>query len=95
MKIETINKLCCPFDKKDLKLTIVKKDLTEDIMEGYLICQDCKRLYPIVSGIPIMSPDEYREFHLEEPLLQKWTKYLKDTEVKNFRIMPSNQDLIE
>jgi len=74
MRIETIKKLCCSFDKADLKLTVISKDIQENILEGILLCKECKRIYPIVSGIPIMSPDEYREFRLEQPLLQRWTK---------------------
>ncbi|RKD14450.1 hypothetical protein BCY91_08230 [Pelobium manganitolerans] len=71
MKTTTFNKLCCPFDKGDLNLEIIGQDLDGNILEGILNCQSCKRVYPIVSGIPIMSPDEYREFRLEKPLLNR------------------------
>jgi len=74
MRVETIKKLCCSFDKSDLRLTIITKDTQGNILEGMLFCDECKRVYPIVSGIPIMSPDEYREFRLEQPLLQQWTE---------------------
>ncbi|MHA8102788.1 Trm112 family protein [Aquirufa nivalisilvae] len=84
MKLETINKLCCPFDQEDLKLTIITKDIQENIVEGVLVCSSCKRVYPIVSGIPIMSPDEYREFKLEQPLLERLTK---EKVSDNFRLM--------
>lgn len=87
MKIETIKKLCCPFDKADLELKIVTQDIREKITEGILLCRECRRVYPIVSGIPIMSPDEYREFSLEQPLLNEWTK----TEVsETFRLPGSD-----
>ncbi len=89
MKIETIKKLCCSFDKADLELTVISKDVQENILEGMLFCNECKRIYPIVSGIPIMSPDEYREFRLEQPLLQRWTK---NKVSENFRLM-ENQDI--
>ncbi|AWL09696.1 hypothetical protein G9H64_12805 [Aquirufa nivalisilvae] len=84
MKLETINKLCCPFDQEDLQLTIITKDIQENIVEGVLVCSSCKRVYPIVSGIPIMSPDEYREFKLEQPLLERLTK---EKVSDNFRLM--------
>lgn len=75
MKLETIlNKLCCPFDKADLTLDIVTQDIDENILEGILSCTECKRIYPIVKGIPIMNPDEYREFDMEKPMLEKWEK---------------------
>lgn len=89
MKIETIKKLCCSFDKADLELTVISKDVQENILEGMLFCNECKRIYPIVSGIPIMSPDEYREFRLEQPLLQRWTE---NKVSENFRLM-ENQDI--
>jgi hypothetical protein len=36
MKIETINKLCCPFDKADLALHIISQDVEKNILEGLL-----------------------------------------------------------
>lgn len=73
MKLNTIiNKLCCPFDKSDLSLEIITQDVNEIILEGILSCACCKRIYPIIKGIPIMNPDEYREFDLEKPMLERW-----------------------
>ena len=90
MKLETIlNKLCCPFDKGDLTLEIVTQDIDENILEGILSCAECKRIYPIVKGIPIMNPDEYREFDMEKPMLEKWKKEKKEAlhsaEVKSIK----------
>ena len=87
MKLKTIlNKLCCPFDKGDLTLDIVTQDIDENIIEGILSCKECKRIYPIIKGIPIMNPDEYREFDMEKPMLEKWQKErietLQSTEVE-------------
>lgn len=76
MKPSFIHKLCCPFDKQDLELTIIKNDIEGNIIEGLLTCESCRRYYPIVYGIPIMNPDEYREPRLEEPILQRWSKQL-------------------
>lgn len=86
MKPNTLSKLCCPFDKADLSLTEIVKDLDGAVLEGFFVCQDCKRLYPIVKGIPIMSPDEYREFKLEQPLLERWQSHLEGKTVTNFRL---------
>ena len=71
MKQSFLDKLACPFDKHDLQIKIHKREEGE-ILEGILTCQHCKRYYPIVHGIPIMSPDEYREINLEIPILEKW-----------------------
>jgi uncharacterized protein len=92
MKISTINKLCCPFDKNDLVLTIISKDISGSITEGFLTCGNCNRIYPLVKGIPIMNPDEYREFHLEQPLIDRWQKHLKGKEFSNFRLVEKTKD---
>ena len=86
MKTSTINKLCCPFDKNDLKLTEVAKDVEGKIKEGFISCKKCKRIYPIIKGIPIMNPDEYRELKLEVPLIDKWSKQNGKT-IENFRLV--------
>ncbi|KOH45978.1 Trm112 family protein [Sunxiuqinia dokdonensis] len=87
MKKDLINKLCCPFDKNELELQIFAEDLSEDIREGILICPSCKRYYPIIHGIPIMSPDEYREKELELPIINRWKNQLKTSTVENFRVI--------
>jgi len=33
-----------------------------------------------------MSPDEYRDFKLEFPLVERWQKHLKGRTIENFRI---------
>ncbi|MDY3325547.1 Trm112 family protein [Riemerella anatipestifer] len=82
MRLKMIEKLCCPFDKQELELTIVKQETEESVEEGYLLCSKCRRVYPIISGIPIMSPDEYREFELERPLLNRWLDNKVDTQFR-------------
>lgn len=76
MTQETLKKICCPFDKATLEVSFIRKEVQERIIEGLLRCPDCKRLYPIIHSIPIMSPDEYREFDLERPILDRWSKEL-------------------
>lgn len=81
-----MEKLCCPFDKNDLTLQIYRQDDDGNIQEGILTCVHCQRYYPIVHGIPIMSPDEYREAALEKPLLEKWGLQLGTDEEARFRL---------
>ena len=59
-------------DKSELQHRIFREDERGDIIEGLLTCPECKRYYPIIYGLPIMTPDEYREKSLEAPILQKW-----------------------
>lgn len=72
MRTSFIEKLCCHQDKHELELQIFEKDENGDILEGLFTCPECKRYYPIIYGIPIMTPDEYREKALEAPILEKW-----------------------
>ncbi|GAA4914487.1 Trm112 family protein [Mucilaginibacter defluvii] len=72
MKINTINKLCCPFDKQDLQLKILAQDTGKNVIEGLLSCKCCSRVYPIVYGVPIMAPDEYRQIQVEQPIIERW-----------------------
>lgn len=95
MRQSTIDKLCCPFDKADLQLQVISKDLEENILEGILSCNQCKRYYPIVKGVPIMSPDEYREYKLEQPLLNNWQEHLQNRQVEHFRLLPQSEPLNE
>lgn len=87
MRLKTIEKLCCPFDKNDVQLTTITKDVGENVLEGFLTCEKCRRIYPIVKGIPIMNPDEFREPELERPLLEQWKKHLKGRSVEDFRLI--------
>lgn len=87
MRLSTIDKLCCPFDKADLQLQIIAKDLEENIIEGILTCKTCQRYYPIIKGVPIMSPDEYREQQLEQPMLENWQQHLQGKQANKFRLL--------
>lgn len=86
MRKETINKLCCPFDKSDINLTAITTDIDENVLEGFFTCGTCQRIYPIIKGIPIMNPDEYREFRLEQPVMEQYRPYLKGRNVEKFRL---------
>ncbi|MGJ3235255.1 Trm112 family protein [Marivirga sp.] len=52
-------------------ISIFKKEY-EEIIEGLLTCSDCQPYFSIIYGIPIMTPDEYRQKSLEAPILKKW-----------------------
>lgn len=72
MKQSLLEKLACPFDKHDLSLETYVRDEEGNIREGILTCTQCCRYYPIIFGIPVMSPDEFREMSMERPLLDRW-----------------------
>lgn len=89
MTRDLLDKMCCPFDKKELAIEIIKEGGVE-IIEGILTCGHCNRYFPIVYGIPIMTPDEYREKSLELPMLQKWGLTISD-EKQGFVLNTSNE----
>ena len=90
MQRTLLDKLCCPFDKGDLLIKIFNELEDGEIHEGLLTCPSCKRYYPIVYGIAIMTPDEYRQMELEQPLLQKWGVVLQ-IEGDRFRLEENAQ----
>jgi len=81
-----LNKLACPMDKQDLELRVFLKNTDGHIIEGILHCHTCNRYYPIIQGLPILSPDEYREFALESPVMQRWQQELPGTITKDFQL---------
>lgn len=81
MRIELFDKLCCPFDQSELTLEIIKEQDGE-IIEGIMTCPTCGRYYPIIYGIPIMSPDEYREKSMELPMLERWGLQIAEDDSK-------------
>lgn len=46
---EILNIICCPVDKADLKYDHKKQILT---------CTNCKKVYKIKDGIPVLLPPE-------------------------------------
>lgn len=90
MNPSLLKKLCCPVDKADLKLQIFLKDENGEIIEGLFTCPECQRYYPIVYGIPIMTPDEYREKALEEPILARWGLQLEQSNSKMLLLKENN-----
>ncbi len=78
MRKELLRILACPDCKEDLELIITKikpriiqGKRIEDIWEGALICKRCKRLFPIINGIPWLYPNNLRRRDIEEEFLKK------------------------
>lgn len=55
MKRDSLNIICCPICKEDLKLK-VKREKGDEIIEGTLICKKCRKSYAIEKGIPNLLP---------------------------------------
>ena len=50
--------LVCPKCKSELSLKIQLVD-KEEVISGFLLCSNCKRVYPIINSIPRMLLDEF------------------------------------
>ena len=53
MKEKFVRLMCCPSCKGELDIKVEKKE-GDDILEGKLICKNCKAEYEIRDGIPYM-----------------------------------------
>lgn len=87
MRLKTIEKLCCPFDKAELTLQIFVQTIEHNVTEGLLGCATCRRNYPIIYGVPIMAPDEYRQLKLEQPLINQWQL---EHDISEIQLLPIN-----
>ncbi|MBB6325332.1 uncharacterized protein YbaR (Trm112 family) [Algoriphagus iocasae] len=88
MNRKLLDILCCPFDKSDLEIQVIQETDSQEIIEGLLTCSTCQRYFPIIYGIPIMTPDEYREKSLELPNLERWGLEMH-TKTNSFKIADS------
>lgn len=62
MKLNSLNLLCCPLCKGDLDLNEQKGE--NEIEEGVLSCQKCKKSFPIGDGLPVfVKPEELDLFN--------------------------------
>ena len=86
MKHSLLDILACPIDKYyPLRLIVFeekdesvekegKKVTWKEIVHGVLICDKCKRWYPIEDEIPEMLPDDLRERERDLAFLKEWAE---------------------
>ncbi len=94
MQKESLNKLCCPMDKSELKIEIFKEEAGE-VLEGLMTCPECRRYYPIIYSIPIMTPDDYRQKELEAPVLKRWGLETGTTDAERFLLIKERGSIKE
>lgn len=88
MKESLARKLCCPMDKHDLGIEVFAQDeATGEILEALMTCPRCSRYFPVIYGIPVLIPDEYRDRSLEGRLLKKWGYRLDDGTAETPRLV--------
>ncbi len=73
--------LACPICKHHpLQLYIFEE--RKEIVEGLILCDKCKRWYPIIDEIPHMLPDELRDKEEDLTFLKKWKEKLPEKVIK-------------
>lgn len=65
-------------DKHNLNIHIFTQTEDGEILEALMNCPQCHRQFPVIYGIPVLIPDEYRDKTLEEPILKKWDRILEE-----------------
>src|SRR3989338_1388452 len=85
MKLQFLNFLQCPDCRNSLELSIFREEdfLCKEIIEGILRCQNCKKSFPIIEGIPRFVPNAssiFPEFFKKHPQVLKEIGEEKDFE---------------
>ena len=53
--------LCCPVCRGELILRVERK-VGDDVMEGWLLCAQCRHEYRVSDGIPdLLPPDKFKK----------------------------------
>jgi len=73
MRRKLLDILACPIDKAyPLRLLEFSNKDSDVIVDGVMICEKCKRFYPIIDEIPVMLPDDLRNKKEDLEFLRKW-----------------------
>jgi len=59
MRKDLVEILACPICKSPLELT-AEEEAGEEVVSGYLTCNQCSERYPIEDRIPNLLPPEMR-----------------------------------
>ena len=73
MRRKLLDILACPIDKfYPLRLLEFSSKAPDVVVDGVMICDKCKRFYPIIDEIPVMLPDDLRNKKEDLEFLRKW-----------------------
>ncbi len=76
MQRKLLDILACPIDKH-YPLQLIELEIKDEtIVSGVLLCDQCKRYYPIIDEIPVMLPDELRNKREDLEFLTRWKERL-------------------
>jgi uncharacterized protein YbaR (Trm112 family) len=87
MKQRLVDFLVCPLCASALRLQATALD-GQEIMEGRLTCEGCRKEYPVVRGIPRLLPDTFSDEQraTAEAFGYEWTHFshIDDTYENDF-----------
>src|SRR5215510_4481970 len=58
MKRKLLDILACPIDKHYPLQMVELRTNGEIVVDGVLVCSECRRYFPIIDEIPVMLPDD-------------------------------------
>ncbi|MDZ7747342.1 MAG: methytransferase partner Trm112 [Halobacteriales archaeon] len=61
MQESLLDIVCCPLDKSELELETIRRGDDDEVLEGRLVCTECREEYPIDDGIPNLLPPDMRD----------------------------------
>ena len=82
MQRKLLDILACPIDKY-YPLRLIELEASGDkISSGVMLCDKCKRFYPIIDEIPVMLPDDLRNKQEDLDFLNRWRDRLPKSVVE-------------
>jgi uncharacterized protein YbaR (Trm112 family) len=84
MRRKLLDILACPMDKHyPLRLLEFSAKDPDVVVDGALLCDECRRFYPIVDEIPVMLPDDLRSKKEDLEFLKRWKDRLPKETVES------------
>lgn len=76
MKRDLLPLLRCPFDRETALSLLALSESDAEVLEGALVCPECRRWFAILDGVPHLVRDGLRLVELEMELLNKYSAQL-------------------
>jgi len=69
--------MCCPDCKKDFKLLVIK-EAGGEIVSGSLVCEHCRKKYPIIEGVTVvLNEKKLKDFAKTKKNWENWWKKVR------------------
>src|ERR687897_3187713 len=87
MRIQLIRHLACVKHyggNRNLSIDLLESDNGNECSEGFLKCEECKQLYPVIDGIALLLEDVAEYVSTRPSLLGKWILSSKTSRMKEY-----------